>query len=246
MKYMGSKNRFAKDLLPIILKDRKPEQWYVEPFAGGMNMIDKVDGNRIANDIHTELIEMWKALVYDKWEQPKRISKEVYNDARTNKTKYEPKLLGWIGFACSFSGDFFNGGCALDYPENRRRKDGTLPSYQQEAINSTNRQRTRLEGVKFFNKNYYDLEIPENSIIYCDPPYENTTKYVDRTGFNHILFWEWVRNKSKQGHKVYVSEYNAPSDFVCVWQKETKSQLSANGVSGGNKLSTERLFIYCG
>ncbi len=35
MKYMGSKARFAKDILPIILKDRKPEQWYVEPFARG-------------------------------------------------------------------------------------------------------------------------------------------------------------------------------------------------------------------
>ena len=54
-----------------------------------------------------------------------------------------------------------------------------------------------------------------------------------------------VREKSKQGHKVYVSEYNAPKDFVCVWQKETNSQLSANGVIGGNKLSTERLFVYC-
>ena len=34
---MGSKNRIAKFILPIILKERKPEQWYVEPFAGGMN-----------------------------------------------------------------------------------------------------------------------------------------------------------------------------------------------------------------
>ncbi|NRB83319.1 MAG: hypothetical protein HRU49_06050 [Winogradskyella sp.] len=52
MKYMGSKARFAKDLLPIILKDRKPNQVYLEPFAGGMNMTDKVDGMRIANDQH--------------------------------------------------------------------------------------------------------------------------------------------------------------------------------------------------
>lgn len=29
MKYMGSKERIAKHILPIILKDRKPEQWYV-------------------------------------------------------------------------------------------------------------------------------------------------------------------------------------------------------------------------
>ena len=238
MKYMGSKNRFAKELLPIILKDRTNGQYYVEPFAGGMNMIDKVTGNRIANDIHKELIEMWKALVYDKWEQPKRISKDVYNNARTNKTKYEPKLLGWIGFACSFSGDFFNGGCALDYPESRRRKDGTLPSYQQEAINSTNRQRKKLEGVKFFNKNYYDLEIPENSIIYCDPPYENTTSYKDK--FNHSDFWQWCREMKKQGHKVFVSEYNAPEDFKCIFELEQKTPISKTSKSKLKKI--EKLF----
>ena len=62
MKYMGSKNRIAKYLLPIILKDRKDGQWYVEPFVGGANMIDKVDGNRIGADKNEFLIEMWKGL----------------------------------------------------------------------------------------------------------------------------------------------------------------------------------------
>ena len=64
MKYMGSKNRIAHDVLSVILKDRKPDQWYVEPFAGGMNVIDKVTGNRIANDMNPYLIEMWHSLVH--------------------------------------------------------------------------------------------------------------------------------------------------------------------------------------
>jgi DNA adenine methylase len=53
-----------------------------------------------------------------------------------------------------------------------------------------------------------------------------------------------VRNISKQGHTVFVSEYNSPADFVCVWQKETKSSLSANGKIGGNKVSVEKLFKF--
>lgn len=44
---MGSKRRIAKDILPIILENRTPEQFYVEPFVGGANMIDKVQGKRI-------------------------------------------------------------------------------------------------------------------------------------------------------------------------------------------------------
>ena len=72
MKYMGSKARFTKEILPIILKDRKPEQWYIEPFAGGMNAICEVQGNRIANDIHYHLIQMWRELVGG-WTTNKRI-----------------------------------------------------------------------------------------------------------------------------------------------------------------------------
>lgn len=41
---------------------------------------------------------------------------------------------------------------------------------------------------------------------------------------------------------MFVSEYSAPDDFVCVWSQEVKSSLSANGKAGGNKLSVERLF----
>lgn len=62
MKYMGSKNRIAKYILPIILKERKEGQWYIEPFCGGCNLIDKVTGNRMASDSHFELIEMFRAL----------------------------------------------------------------------------------------------------------------------------------------------------------------------------------------
>ena len=57
MQYMGSKNRIAKEILPIILKNKTEEQVYVEPFCGGCNMIDKVEGKRIANDYNEYLIE---------------------------------------------------------------------------------------------------------------------------------------------------------------------------------------------
>ena len=45
-------------------------------------------------------------------------------------------------------------------------------------------------------------------------------------------------------HDVFISEYNAPSDFECIWSKDAKSSLSANGHIGGNKCSTEKLFKY--
>lgn len=235
MKYMGSKARFTKEILPIILKDREPGQWYVEPFAGGMNAICEVQGNRIASDIHHNLIKMWEKLV-DGW-IPKKITKEEYLEVKMNQSKYPAYFVGWVGFNCSYSGKWFGG-----FAGETITKTGKIRDYQTEAINNVAKQVEKMRGVILQNKPYYDLNLPPNSIIYCDPPYEGTTKYAN--DFDHNLFWSWVRNTQKQGHTVFVSEYNAPDDFECVWQKEAKSSLSANGVSGGNKVSVEKLFRY--
>ena len=75
MKYLGSKRRISKHILPIILKDRKENQVYVEPFVGGCNMIDKVDGIRIGNDINKYLIMFWKA-IQNGFIPPEHITKE--------------------------------------------------------------------------------------------------------------------------------------------------------------------------
>ena len=66
MVYMGSKNKIAKYLLPHILKNRKPNQAYVEPFTGGANMIDKVDGVRIGGELNEYIVAMWLSLL-DGW-----------------------------------------------------------------------------------------------------------------------------------------------------------------------------------
>lgn len=76
----------------------------------------------------------------------------------------------------------------------------------------------------------------------CDPPYKGTKTYNTSKNFDHDKFFEWCREQTKRGNVVFVSEYEAPEDFVCVWQQEVKSSLSANGVSGGNKVSVEKLF----
>ena len=84
---------------------------------------------------------------------------------------------------------------------------------------------------------YNNLYIPENSVIYCDPPYENTTKYVG--SFDSSAFWNWCRIKASEGLTVFVSEYNAPDDFECVWSKSVCSSLTKDT---GSKVAIERLF----
>lgn len=229
MKYMGSKNRHAKEMLPIILTNRAPDQWYVEPFVGGFNMIDKVTGNRIANDSNFYLIELFKA-IQGGWSPPSIVTEAEYNSVRNNKDDYPPYFVGFVGFGCSYSGKWFGG-----YARGNTSK-GEPRNYALESKKNILKQ--NITGIFIFNKNYLELEIPENSIIYCDPPYYGTTKYKD--DFDHKVFWSWVREQHIKGHSVFVSEYNAPDDFECIWQKTVNNTLVKET---GSKRGTERLFI---
>jgi site-specific DNA-adenine methylase len=64
MKYVGSKSKIKNEILPIILKDIKKGQTYIEPFVGGCNIIDGIDSSirRCGSDFNPFLIAMWKGL----------------------------------------------------------------------------------------------------------------------------------------------------------------------------------------
>ena len=226
MKYMGSKNRIAKEILPIILKDRKPNQCYVETMVGGGNLIDKVEGFRIGADLNPYVIEALKLIRDNPESLPDFVSEEYYRELEIKKQLNG--LTGVVGFTCSFGSKWF-GGYA-------RNSDGR--NYIKVAKNNALAQSPNLKDCLFINSSYQLLDIPKNSIIYCDPPYEGTTKYKD--GFNHSEFWEWVRTKSLEGHSVFVSEYNAPDDFICVWQKTLTTSFSTSE----SIKAVEKLFIF--
>lgn len=235
MKYMGGKDRIANKILPIILQDRKEEQYYIEPFVGGGNVIDKVKGNRIASDKSIYLIEMWKYLSNGK-SFLNDIPKDVYDKARTefnNKTNvfFTNAEIGWIGFMASYNGRFFDGGYNGNYIKR---------NYTKESIDNILKQVPNIIGVDFYSCDYDKLVIPNESIIYCDIPYKNTKQYSTSKNFDHDKFWQWCRNMSIIGHKVFVSEYNAPNDFECVWSGNIKSYMKA----GRSENVTEKLFKY--
>jgi site-specific DNA-adenine methylase len=63
MRYMGSKNKISKYIIPIIQEiiDNNKYENYIEPFVGGANLIDKIKcKNKYGYDIHEELIELLK------------------------------------------------------------------------------------------------------------------------------------------------------------------------------------------
>lgn len=227
MKYMGSKRRIAKEILPIILRDRKENQTYWEPFVGGGNMIDKVTGPRIGMDSNPLAVQALQAIRdYAYWlpKDNKEFTEQDYN----NRSERFPEIKGFASFAYSFGARCWQGWA---------RNSGTR-DYVEESYRSAQKQSPGLWGVELDDCRYDNYSPPPESIIYCDPPYADSKGYKDT--FDHDHFWQWCRDMIAQGHRIFVSEYSAPDDFVCVWEKIVSSCLRTGDV----KRSVEKLFVH--
>jgi DNA adenine methylase len=230
MKYMGSKNRIAKHILPIMLKESEKHnitQW-VEPFVGGANMIDKVPNtfNRVGADLNPHTIEALIAIRDLVDELPDSVSETEY---KAIKGLPPEPISSWVRFECSFGAKFENGYA--------RNKVGA--NYARMGKNLAKKQSPLLKGVRLINCSYSDLGFNKPSLIYCDPPYQGTTGY--KTGsFNHEAFFDWCVQKRKEGHVVFVSEYNAP--FECVWEGEIKTNF-ASSRKEATHVAVERLYL---
>ena len=69
-----------------------------------------------------------------------------------------------------------------------------------------------IERLEVTRLDYRDVPIPKGATVYCDPPYAATDQGAYDGGiFNSKVFWAWVRSCN---FPVFVSEYEAPDDFV--------------------------------
>ena len=81
----------------------------------------------------------------------------------------------------------------------------------------------RLQQLHFYNTDYKNVPIKENSVIYCDIPYQNTAEYDNC--FNHKEFFDWA---ASQKNPVFISEYNVSDNrFKCVSGIKKKSLLTS-------------------
>lgn len=228
LQYFGGKTKVSNQIVDYLESVRKENQVYIEPFVGGGIICSKMSGERKAYDYNEYLIEMYKA-VQDGYELPSFVSEEEYKYIREHKDENKP-LTGFVGFGCSFAGKWFGG-----YARNKQNHNYCLASK-----NSLIRKMSTMYDVKFEWKDYKTLEL-YNCLIYCDPPYANTTKYTGTPDFDTDKFWSVMREWSKD-NDVYISEYEAPNDFISVLDIDTKTNIRDKN----DKVCTrkEKLFTY--
>ena len=259
--YQGSKSRFMKVLKPLIENNLDEGMTYIEPFGGGMNSFTPINASKkIANDVNEYNIALWLLLkeqgfngVETEWSEYLNIlsncedkpngpnylqARELYSDMKkdclSDGGKYPKALLGFVAYACSFGGGWWNG--FIGYNEKKGE------NYVKEAIRGLKKHidsAVNMENSDFLHGNYEAIEIPDNAFVYCDPPYANTKKYAN--DFDNERFWDWCREliETKENIKLLISEYNAPEDFVCIWSKGVQDSMGNNTMS-----KNEKLFIH--
>ena len=178
-------------------------------------------GNNGKNYLYSKEIEPWKkALHYARVLKDFSLLKAIgidTNDAsrvwiKSHSVECKEKYIKWYCKAVSLQ--------SLERLESLQR----LQSLQS------------LERLQISQKDYREIEIKENSVIYCDIPYRNTNGYA--VEFDHDAFYDWCEN---QRALVVVSEYAMPEErFIRVASKE-KVQL-LNG-KGSGRVVEEGLFI---
>lgn len=232
MQYFGGKAKIAKPLAAFLNSQLQDEQPFVDLFCGSCNVISKIDDNRerVANDIHYHLIEMWKA-VQNGQGLPSEVSEEDYKAMKNTPEAFPAWLVGFTGFGLSYSGKWFGGYARNsrgdDYCANAKNSTNTKArSNSSNAKNSTTKKNVGLQDVAFHNGTYSAAPLPPSSLVYCDIPYKGTTKYSTGS-FCHDTFYEWAVRTQAEGHTVLVSEYkhNLPDGWEIVWEHESKKDI---------------------
>lgn len=223
MRYLGGKSKIAKKLASVI----GTGELLVEPFMGGGAMTAALAPNFKevrSYDIHPDLIMLWDALK-NGWIPPSEISEQQYAELKNSPPS---ALRAFAGFAgASWGGKWFGG-----YARGGGR------NYADEAARSLLRDIKKMANVTFACLDYLDLPLPTNATVYADPPYAETTGYMN--GFDNKAFWQKMNEWAESGCKVYVSEYTAPEDWREVWRMERTRDMKAH-LTDAVKV-TERLF----
>lgn len=95
----------------------------------------------------------------------------------------------------------------------------------------------RFSNITSSVLDYAKVEISNDSVIYCDIPYEDTNVYNKAEGFDYERFYDWCEHQTQP---VFISSYQMPDDrFDCIEEFSHRSTLSATA----NNLVTERIYV---
>ena len=193
MRYLGSKRRYIKEIMPILMNHMDSSKTFVDAFGGGMNVVTNMPcKNKVALDINIYIYSLWEMLKMVKLKKqplyltiPREFTKEEYLDVKKNylgeesEYNYPLSLIGYVGSALSFGGAWFNGFANYNPKKNE--------DHVREAYNGVRKQLDEWiypESTDFRCCSYdqYDYSNGVN-IIYC---FDEQTEILTKDGWKYL------------------------------------------------------------
>lgn len=204
MQYNGGKKRIGKHIAQVVCSREHVSTW-VEPFCGMCSVASEVfkrqpDARFILSDDNQALVNMLVAL-QGGWTPPTWISRLSNEEYRVLKSEpNDSPEHAFIATAMSFGGRWWGGLAGVN-----NARDSTA-YYYKSGVSAASKISKFLDQshAELMCVSYPGVAPPEESVIYCDPPYRGTTKI--RTEFDSESFASWAESTAHT-HPVYVSEY---------------------------------------
>jgi DNA adenine methylase len=243
--YGGGKARLGREIARTVAALEETTGWrgerYVEPFCGMLGVaVHAADGTRpvCVSDANEDVVLLLQA-VQAGWDPPETpVSKAEYDALRHAPVHTAER--GFYGLACAYAGIFF-AGYRLSSTVHKRTFFDMFRS-------SLLAMRPAMQRMAISHADYRSLA-PKGCTVYCDPPYRanalqscNPNADIRGTfaGFDSDAFWDVARAWSRD-NLVVVSEYEAPNDFVCVWERHFRSGFKA---TAERTPRVEKLFVH--
>lgn len=235
MSYLGAKAKCSSHILEVLNDPIFDDMDYVEPMVGYGHVLRRVENKRSyrASDCNPLLITLMQAI-----QKRRKLPKITRNEYYVLKEQTRNSLRRAVAaFTYSYCGKEFGGfvdkyvrdGIKKSYAEERKRYYSSLQENESFMM-------AKLRCVDYRRLHY------KNKLIYCDPPYANTTTYMknnETNDFDSAEFWQVMREWSKDNY-VFISEYKAPKDFKCVASADKQSTLSTKE----RTTRREKLFVH--
>lgn len=238
--WAGGKSKLLKQYSPLI-PDLNNVSSYVEPFFGGGALFAAIKSGTpelpgMVNDINSELIGLLNKtksdynnfvshlhILEEEYLSINVLNKELRKEYFYKKRKEywslpegETKTVALLYFLMKTA---FNGiwqGCK---ESNGRFGTPAGLMTQTDKVFDYDRIKTwndALQNTAIFSGSYEQLEIPENSWIYCDPPYRDsfTTYSLDFDDSHQLDLIKWCRKMHKEkGCTVWLANREANDNF---------------------------------
>lgn len=223
MQYNGGKRAVGEEWAKLIAPRGCLVYW--EPFCGMLGVGRHVNATRrIFSDLDSSVIHYLKAL-QSGWIPPASLSEEEYRKLKNEGNCYDP-LYAFAAYGCSFAGKRWGGfarSASRDYARNAHRSSLEL----QQLIRETD----RFQTSSYLRSN---VKLHSQLIVYCDPPYKDTTGAGVSWSFSSSQFVDWCNRTAPHVQSLYVSEFKplAPN-----W-----IEIHSTDVTDGLKATRERLF----